>query len=47
MKICHLATLANPTTASYNASAIKICNATSSPVRFENKNMLFYIEKTL
>jgi hypothetical protein len=30
---------------SYNASAVKIYNATSSLVRFENK--IFYIEKTL
>jgi hypothetical protein len=29
---------ANPTIVSYNARAVKICNATSSLVRFENKN---------
>jgi hypothetical protein len=28
---------ANPTIVSYNASAVKIYNATSSGVRFENK----------
>jgi hypothetical protein len=27
---------ANPTLVSYNASAVKICNTSSSPVRFEN-----------
>jgi hypothetical protein len=38
---------ANPTTVSYNASVVKIYNATSSLVRFENKNIFFYFEKTL
>jgi hypothetical protein len=37
----------NSAIASYNASAVKIYNATSSLVRFENKNSLFYREKTL
>jgi hypothetical protein len=30
---------ANPTIASYSASAVKIQNATGSPVQFENKNI--------
>jgi hypothetical protein len=30
---------------SYNASAIKIYNATISLVRFENKNIFFSLEK--
>jgi hypothetical protein len=38
---------ANPTTLSYNASPVKIYNATSSLVRFENKNIVFYFEKQL
>jgi hypothetical protein len=38
---------ANPTIASYNASAVKIYNATSSLVRFANKNIFLCIEKTL
>jgi hypothetical protein len=33
---------ANPTTASYNSSAVKKYNATSSLVHFENKNISFY-----
>jgi hypothetical protein len=37
----------NPTIASYNASAVKIYSATSSLVRFENKNIFFYFKKTL
>jgi hypothetical protein len=32
---------------SFNASAVKIYNSTSSLVRFENIDMFFYIEKTL
>jgi hypothetical protein len=37
---------AKPTTVSYNVSAVKIYNATSSLVRFENKkNVFFYFEK--
>jgi hypothetical protein len=32
---------------SYNASAVKIYNATSSLVRFENKNISLYFVKTL
>jgi hypothetical protein len=32
---------ANPTIASYNASAVKMCNATGSLARFENKNILW------
>jgi hypothetical protein len=38
---------ANPTIVSYNASAAKIYNAKSSLLRFENKNIFFYYEKTL
>jgi hypothetical protein len=34
---------ANPTTVSYNANDVKIYNATSSLVRFENRNIFFYI----
>jgi hypothetical protein len=33
---------ANPTSASYNASAEIFYNAMSSPVRFEDKNIFFY-----
>jgi hypothetical protein len=29
----------------YNASAVKIYNATNSLVRFENKDVFFYFEK--
>jgi hypothetical protein len=36
---------ADPTIASYNAGGVKIYNATSSLVRFGNKNLLFYSEK--
>jgi hypothetical protein len=36
-----------PTIVSYNASALKINNATSSLVRFENKYIFSYFEKTL
>jgi hypothetical protein len=36
---------ANPTTVSYNASVVKIYNATSSLVRFGNKHILIYFEK--
>jgi hypothetical protein len=36
---------ANPTIMSYNASAVKIYNPTSSIVRFQNKDILFYNEK--
>jgi hypothetical protein len=32
---------ANPTIVSYTASAVKICNATSGLVRFENKISFF------
>jgi hypothetical protein len=31
----------------YNASVVKIHNATSSLVRFGNKNIFFYFEKVL
>jgi phage gp45-like len=34
---------ANPTTAIYNASAVKMNNSIGSIVRFECKNMFFYI----
>jgi hypothetical protein len=33
------------TTLSYNASVVKIYNATSSLVRFKNKNVSFYFER--
>jgi hypothetical protein len=33
---------ADPTTSGYNASAVKIYNATSSLVRFQNKNISLY-----
>jgi hypothetical protein len=36
---------ANPTIVSYNARAVKFFNATSSLVRFENKNVFFCFEK--
>jgi hypothetical protein len=32
---------------SYNASAVKIDNAASSQVRFENKNIFFYLKNAL
>jgi hypothetical protein len=38
---------ANATIAFYNASAVKIYNATSSLVRFESKNIFFLFVKTL
>jgi hypothetical protein len=38
---------ANPTIVSYNASAVKFYNTTSSLVRFENKTIFFYFEITL
>jgi hypothetical protein len=38
---------ANPAIVSYNASAIKIYNFTSSLVSFENKNMFFLSRITL
>jgi hypothetical protein len=38
---------ANPTIASYNASAVKIYNASGSLARFENRNIFFYFEKML
>jgi hypothetical protein len=37
--------VSNPANVSYNASAVKIYSATSSQVRFENKNIFFYFEK--
>jgi hypothetical protein len=37
----------NPTAVSYNASFVKIYNATGSLERFENKYVLFYFEKKL
>jgi hypothetical protein len=36
---------ANPTTESYNGSIVKNYSATSSLVRFKNKNSFFYFEK--
>jgi hypothetical protein len=38
---------ANPAIVSYNVSAVKIYNATSSLVRFERKTIFFSFEKTL
>jgi hypothetical protein len=38
-----LDTGANPTIVSYNASVVEAYNATSSLVRFENKNNFTYI----
>jgi hypothetical protein len=34
---------ANPTIVSYNASAVKIYNAMSGLVHFENKNIIIYV----
>jgi hypothetical protein len=34
---------ANPTIVSYNASAVKICNATSSQERLQSKTIFFWI----
>jgi hypothetical protein len=39
--------VANPTDVSYNASAVKSYNRTSSLPSFENKNISFRFEKTL
>jgi hypothetical protein len=36
---------ANPTIVSFNAGAVKAYNATSSLVRFENKNSFLCLEK--
>jgi hypothetical protein len=38
---------ANPTSVSYNASDVKIYNATSSLQRIKNKNIFFYFVKML
>jgi hypothetical protein len=43
----HIKPGAKPTIVSYNASTVKIYNATSSLVRFGNRNIFFYFEKTL
>jgi hypothetical protein len=40
-----LTPVSNPTIASYNASAVKIYNATSSLERFENKTNFLYYDK--
>jgi hypothetical protein len=37
--------LASPTIASYNASSVKIHNGTSGLLRYENKTMIFCVEK--
>jgi hypothetical protein len=37
----------NPKTSIYNASVVNFYNDTGSLARFENKNTLFYFEKTL
>jgi hypothetical protein len=44
-KVVGLAPGPNPTIVSYNASAVKIYNATSSLVCFENKNIFFCLKK--
>jgi hypothetical protein len=36
---------ANPTIVSYNASGVKIYNATNSLVLYENKNIFFLVQK--
>jgi hypothetical protein len=36
---------ANPATSIYNARVVNFYNATGSPARFENKNILFYFDK--
>jgi hypothetical protein len=36
---------ANPTTSSYNASVLKILNAMSNLVRFQNINIFLYFKK--
>jgi hypothetical protein len=38
--------LSNPTIVSYSASVVKIYNATSSLLRFENKTIFFNLKKT-
>jgi hypothetical protein len=38
---------ANPTIVSYNAGAVKSCNATSSLVRFKKKNISFTLKTAL
>jgi uncharacterized protein (UPF0333 family) len=38
---------AKPTIVTYNASAVKVCNAMSSLVRFKDKIKFFYFKKTL
>jgi hypothetical protein len=38
---------ANPKIAIYKSSAVAVYNVTSSLVRFENKNVLFYFVKML
>jgi hypothetical protein len=45
LKIITLVPGPNPTTAIYNASAVKIYNGKTSLPRFENKNIFFYFEK--
>jgi hypothetical protein len=45
LKIVRLVPGANPTMMNYNASAVKICNATSGLVSFAIKNVFFYLEK--
>jgi hypothetical protein len=42
-----IAPITLPQSLDYNASAVKMNNAASSLVRFENKNIFFYLEKTL
>jgi hypothetical protein len=37
----------NPTIVSYNASSVKVHNATSSLARFENKKYLIFFENAL
>jgi hypothetical protein len=45
--ILKIKTGANPAIASYNAKVVKNYNANRNLVRFETKNIIIYIEKTL
>jgi hypothetical protein len=46
-EVVSLAPGANPTITSYNDSPVKMYNATSSLVRFENQNIFFYFGKNV
>jgi hypothetical protein len=41
--VSRIGSWSHPTTAIYHASTVKIYNAKSSQVRFENKNIFFYV----